>query len=249
MTAFDWKKFEFQETPAMEYEMVEQRDSIEINPDAVLTHQKSQTVSPTWTESKPFLMASQSDDKSNKPIGSLTTFATFQDAETTKTVSPFGEITENEQEDDASPPVLEELTLGVRQRSTVLQNEDFRKIENGGSDHKPQNKGKEEYSLDTKELLNDSITSILREYGKLTELLNKQRIQISEIIKELGLRLPVSKTKPRNMLEHSKKKLKKALSDYGRVYSLICRNVMDGEDIFSSLDPNLSILVSEIRIC
>lgn len=62
------------------------------------------------------------------------------------------------------------------------------------------------------------------------------------------MRLPISKNKPRNVFELSKKKLKKVLSDYGRVYSIICRNIEDGEDLFSCVDPNLSILVSEIRI-
>jgi len=83
----------------------------------------------------------------------------------------------------------------------------------------------------------------------LNGLVGKQRALISEINKELGLWVPVSKSKPRNVLEKSRKKLKKVLSGYGRVYSIICRNIIDGEDLFSCLDPDFSILVSEIRIC
>jgi hypothetical protein len=55
--------------------------------------------------------------------------------------------------------------------------------------------------VDTKELLSDSLEGIWLEYGKLNGLASKQRTLISEITKELGLRLPVSKSKPRNVLE------------------------------------------------
>lgn len=79
--------------------------------------------------------------------------------------------------------------------------------------------------------------------------MSAQRALVFEINKELGLRLPTSKSKPRNVLEQSRKKLKKILSDYGRVYSLICGNVIDGEDLFSCLDPHFSIMVSEVRAC
>jgi hypothetical protein len=55
--------------------------------------------------------------------------------------------------------------------------------------------------VDTKELLSNSLDSIWLEYGKLNGLVGKQRALISEINKELGLWLPVSKSKPRNVLE------------------------------------------------
>lgn len=43
--------------------------------------------------------------------------------------------------------------------------------------------------------------------------------------------------------------IRKLLAEYSKVFSLICRNIKDGEDLFSNLNPRRSIFVLESDIC
>ena len=43
--------------------------------------------------------------------------------------------------------------------------------------------------------------------------------------------------------------IRKLTAEYSKVFSLICRNIKDGEDLFSNLNPRRSIFVLESDIC
>ena len=63
-----------------------------------------------------------------KENGSLTTQGKFLDLGSSSDVTPFEQDPEIEEEIIEYPAELEELTLGGRQRSTVMQSKDFDKI-------------------------------------------------------------------------------------------------------------------------
>lgn len=43
--------------------------------------------------------------------------------------------------------------------------------------------------------------------------------------------------------------IRKLTLDYSKVYSLVCRNTKDGEDLFSNLNPQRSLFILESQIC
>lgn len=68
------------------------------------------------------------------------------------------------------------------------------------------------------------------------------------IIQELGLVLEENKDRVKNALQLQKFQLKKLLSEFSRVYSLSCSRITDRDNLFVTMDHNLSLFVAETRI-
>ena len=43
--------------------------------------------------------------------------------------------------------------------------------------------------------------------------------------------------------------IKKLTLEYSKVFSMVCRNCNDGEDLFSNINPKRSLFVIESEIC
>lgn len=127
-------------------------------------------------------MAFFSGSSIGKNAGSLTTEGPFLNLADNGEVRPFEEIAIAQGDPIEMSEDLDELTLGGRQRSTVMQTSDLQSLYANGQpmSQKSKNLGKEPMpKVDTKEKLSDSLDQIWLEYGKLNGLVNKQKELIS----------------------------------------------------------------------